>query len=339
MDCFNIADLTEEVFGHLCNVALNKCNDKGERRKAGCGGRAMRKRVLIKNFVSDLFKMHKTAENEAREEGEILSQDEYDEDEVTGITCEEIDEEIAEIEEDEEDFQRSHQLPSVSEFLSDCWLPSSNENSMLNSANVSQDDAGPFCDFADPLNGRDGALSRADHVSSLSIMGGGVLSLYDVYSGVSERATEGDLPSASDPLGSNSSLMDSVDLPVDSFQSLYEPHFDPTDLSSPDSLCSFAPLTTSPIRAMCESAGAVAPLQPLSTDPGDELFLSLTSNSYSEMKSYSFPLDCPSHVLEPEPVLLTDLDAENDRSYSKKRRSNESYEESLNIAFQKRIKL
>lgn len=48
MDSYTaIQELSEEVFGHLCSLAVDKCNDKMEKRKAGCGGRAMRKRYIL----------------------------------------------------------------------------------------------------------------------------------------------------------------------------------------------------------------------------------------------------------------------------------------------------
>lgn len=43
--------LNEEVFKHLCSLAIDKVSDKAERRKAGCGGIAMRKRC-VKNGVT-----------------------------------------------------------------------------------------------------------------------------------------------------------------------------------------------------------------------------------------------------------------------------------------------
>ncbi|KAK5977569.1 hypothetical protein GCK32_015375 [Trichostrongylus colubriformis] len=64
MDSF--AMLNEEVFKHLCSLAIDKVSDKAEKRKAGCGGVAMRKRLLIKNFVNDLCR--KKAEDEEMED-------------------------------------------------------------------------------------------------------------------------------------------------------------------------------------------------------------------------------------------------------------------------------
>ena len=52
MDSFVM--LNEEVFKHLCSLAIDKVSDKTERRKAGCGGVAMRKR-FVKN-VSFLYR-------------------------------------------------------------------------------------------------------------------------------------------------------------------------------------------------------------------------------------------------------------------------------------------
>ncbi|VDK44592.1 unnamed protein product [Cylicostephanus goldi] len=74
MDSF--AMLNEEVFKHLCSLAIDKVSDKTERRKAGCGGVAMRKRLLIKNFVNDLCR--KKDEQAEEQNGENYSSQEYD---------------------------------------------------------------------------------------------------------------------------------------------------------------------------------------------------------------------------------------------------------------------
>ena len=42
----------EETLAHLCSVALEKCQDKAERRRAGCGGAAMRRRFVVVTFFS-----------------------------------------------------------------------------------------------------------------------------------------------------------------------------------------------------------------------------------------------------------------------------------------------
>ena len=68
MDSYTIDQLSDEVFGHLCNIAIDKCNDKMEKRRAGCGGRAMRKRVLIKNFVSELMRVQNDRDQELCDE-------------------------------------------------------------------------------------------------------------------------------------------------------------------------------------------------------------------------------------------------------------------------------
>ncbi|KAF7638155.1 hypothetical protein Mgra_00002380 [Meloidogyne graminicola] len=43
----------------MCNLAMEKCSEKGEKKKASCGGAAMRKRLLIKNFVAQMLTQEK----------------------------------------------------------------------------------------------------------------------------------------------------------------------------------------------------------------------------------------------------------------------------------------
>uniref|UniRef100_A0A0K0DX05 F-box domain-containing protein n=1 Tax=Strongyloides stercoralis TaxID=6248 RepID=A0A0K0DX05_STRER len=51
-----ISHITEDVLSYMCTLAVQKCSKKSEKKKAACGGEAMRKRLLIKNFVAFLLK-------------------------------------------------------------------------------------------------------------------------------------------------------------------------------------------------------------------------------------------------------------------------------------------
>ncbi|KAL7072173.1 hypothetical protein ACQ4LE_008894 [Meloidogyne hapla] len=54
-----IDDISDDVFSYMCNLAMEKCSEKGEKKKASCGGAAMRKRLLIKNFVAQMLSQEK----------------------------------------------------------------------------------------------------------------------------------------------------------------------------------------------------------------------------------------------------------------------------------------
>ncbi|GMT30724.1 hypothetical protein PFISCL1PPCAC_22021, partial [Pristionchus fissidentatus] len=85
---FDRLNLNEsDVISHLCSVAVEKCQSKEERRKAGCGGHHMRKRVLIKNFVSELMKKQQDLQTGEEEE-------EMEEEEEEGEGEEEKEEEV-----------------------------------------------------------------------------------------------------------------------------------------------------------------------------------------------------------------------------------------------------
>ncbi|KAI6230431.1 hypothetical protein M3Y99_01062200 [Aphelenchoides fujianensis] len=45
----------DDVFSWMCSLAVAKCAKKSEKKKASCGGAAMRKRLLIKNFVAQML--------------------------------------------------------------------------------------------------------------------------------------------------------------------------------------------------------------------------------------------------------------------------------------------
>uniref|UniRef100_A0A914L8X3 Uncharacterized protein n=1 Tax=Meloidogyne incognita TaxID=6306 RepID=A0A914L8X3_MELIC len=71
-----IENVSDDVFSYMCNLAMEKCSDKGEKKKASCGGAAMRKRLLIKNFVAQMLSQEQQTKNlqqqylDAREKGE-----------------------------------------------------------------------------------------------------------------------------------------------------------------------------------------------------------------------------------------------------------------------------
>ncbi|GMR53944.1 hypothetical protein PMAYCL1PPCAC_24139 [Pristionchus mayeri] len=91
---FDRLNLNEsDVISHLCSVAVEKCQSKTERRLAGCGGHHMRKRVLIKNFVSELMKKQQGLQSEEGMEEEEGGEEEEGEGIEEEITLEEEDDE------------------------------------------------------------------------------------------------------------------------------------------------------------------------------------------------------------------------------------------------------
>ncbi|PIO71950.1 hypothetical protein TELCIR_06126 [Teladorsagia circumcincta] len=188
MDSF--AMLNEEVFKHLCSLAIDKVSDKAEKRKAGCGGVAMRKRLLIKNFVNDLCR--KKAEDEEQEDrgcateeyGNMYDQNgEFEDDtdssarEVPNANMDEILGEGDSIPSDDDDMIPAH----------DIWLDSAAmpDNTALTDTLM----------YDTVHSGREGAIGRLDDKSSESR-----LTLYSLYSSVSESADRGEESlSACDP--------------------------------------------------------------------------------------------------------------------------------------------
>uniref|UniRef100_A0A1I7T7D8 Protein tanc2 n=1 Tax=Caenorhabditis tropicalis TaxID=1561998 RepID=A0A1I7T7D8_9PELO len=180
---YKLNDLTEEIFGHLCNVALHKCSDKTEKKRAGCGGRAMRKRVLIKNFVSDLFKMPKKPAT-SREQDMASSDEEYDDYDSP---------ELSFYEEEVEEFRIEDLTTYEQNSMNDVWLhqPQYATNDML---------GGGGSGF--------GSMAGMSYNSSYTEMTPSHSSYHSYYgSSMSESATEGDLPLASDPLASMSGMI------------------------------------------------------------------------------------------------------------------------------------
>ncbi|TKR59525.1 hypothetical protein L596_029184 [Steinernema carpocapsae] len=69
---------TSDVFSYMCSLAMEKCSKKSEKKRAACGGAAMRKRLLIKNFVAHMLsqeteirKKIETQQQRAAEEREL----------------------------------------------------------------------------------------------------------------------------------------------------------------------------------------------------------------------------------------------------------------------------
>ncbi|CAI4225805.1 unnamed protein product [Auanema sp. JU1783] len=333
MDSYTLNQLTEEVFGHLCNIAIDKCNDKMEKRRAGCGGSAMRKRVLIKNFVSDLLKSHgeKVTEDDTNDyKGKeslsnhlITSSYDYNLNQVhfngDGSThyiryMDDMDSSEASLcDVDDSDINMElldeHDIPK-----NDCWL---------SSGCIDSNQYHDYTIGSSFLSGRDGAESRAEIKSPLDCLDDSDrLSIYDCYSSISESATEGGSPESSLPLPS---------MPAHGFESAY-------DLSMTSSY-ELEPLSA--LSTLCD-VGNSSPLQPVRAEPSDQLFLSLNNNCYSEMKTYTPLMEKSSDdvMSPPHSECLTDLDAINPLVSPKKRKSSEFlFLGGVDASHQKRLKL
>uniref|UniRef100_A0AC34QYG9 Uncharacterized protein n=1 Tax=Panagrolaimus sp. JU765 TaxID=591449 RepID=A0AC34QYG9_9BILA len=51
--------VSDDILSWLCSLAMAKCSKKSEKKKASCGGAAMRKRLLIKNFVAQMLQQER----------------------------------------------------------------------------------------------------------------------------------------------------------------------------------------------------------------------------------------------------------------------------------------
>ncbi|CAI5439490.1 unnamed protein product [Caenorhabditis angaria] len=208
-------DLTEEIFGHLCNVALTKCSDKFEKKKAGCGGRAMRKRVLIKNFVSDLFKMHKKPGSPSSSDGGAITDDDEEEEEEEDYEMSDVSFYEAGNDNDREEHivedVHLEDLSHNSFSNGDCWL---------SQADVYRQDLHHQHHHNSPTyyDYPTSSGSLYENVQHSSSGGPSTYSIYDIYSNVSEQATEGEIPSPSDPLASISSIMQPSEHQYDIYQ-------------------------------------------------------------------------------------------------------------------------
>uniref|UniRef100_A0A8R1I0I7 Uncharacterized protein n=1 Tax=Caenorhabditis japonica TaxID=281687 RepID=A0A8R1I0I7_CAEJA len=228
MSTYKQNDLTEEIFGHLCNVALHKCSDKTEKKRAGCGGRAMRKRVLIKNFVSDLFKMPKKPAT-SREQDMASSDEEYEDFDLS---------EVSFLEEDIDEFRLEDLSSYEQNSRHDMWHNQPHHNTLYSGVEM-----GGF-----------GSLTYGyDSLSSSFTSPPSNYQPYDMYgSSMSESATEGDMPMPSDPMASLSGTTFDVygqatsNRPSSSFyaaddffmSTLVDPPVFPADAAEPESLTS-----------------------------------------------------------------------------------------------------
>lgn len=195
---YKLNDLTEEIFGHLCNVALHKCSDKSEKKRAGCGGRAMRKRVLIKNFVSDLFKMPKKPTT-SREQDMASSDEEFDDYDMSEISFyeEEVDEFRL------EDLHQHHHNPHPAHHN-----PHHPQHSIMQHDMWLHQPYPPPSEMGTSSGSGFGSMNQPQYQGfELSPSYNSGYGSYEIYgSSMSEGANEGDLPMASDPLASISSM-------------------------------------------------------------------------------------------------------------------------------------
>lgn len=52
----DLSCVTDDVFSYMCSLAMEKCSKKSEKKKASCGGAAMRKRFYF-NFLNYSLKL------------------------------------------------------------------------------------------------------------------------------------------------------------------------------------------------------------------------------------------------------------------------------------------
>ncbi|KAK0427587.1 hypothetical protein QR680_010309 [Steinernema hermaphroditum] len=72
---------SRDVFSYMCSLAMEKCSKKSEKKRAACGGAAMRKRLLIKNFVAHML----SQETEIRKRIESQQQKQAEEKELEHV--------------------------------------------------------------------------------------------------------------------------------------------------------------------------------------------------------------------------------------------------------------
>lgn len=306
---FTVDTLTEELFSRLCNIALEKCHDKVERRRAGCGGHSMRKRILIKNFVADLLRSQNEGLPSAASGDEKSScgedSDEWEEELEEGeeIEMDEVvdEDDLADESSDDEDDDDSEECsssdpvplppltaPPARTFVdSDPSLSSLFPNYLENSSETVS-------------AVRDGAMGRAEGKLSSEDR----LWMYDGYGSDSESAHTGQHPSAWTPQDCWSSAhtydgISSSCVDVDTLQppsSFYEQSFMDAPASYGDALATS--LFAQPVRAEAQ----------------DQLFLSLSTNHLAEMKAYSPDMALPDDVCNGG--TYTDLDAPAAKSIS-----------------------
>ncbi|KAI1717880.1 hypothetical protein Ddc_09732 [Ditylenchus destructor] len=117
--------VTDDVFSYMCSLAMEKCSKKSEKKKASCGGAAMRKRLLIKNFVAQMLAQERDYCKDRginyAEDGCMTSSSDHDGMDVDMERPEEIegdedmDDEVAEEEGDSRNHSRSQSSRGVYE--------------------------------------------------------------------------------------------------------------------------------------------------------------------------------------------------------------------------------
>ncbi|MFH4977478.1 hypothetical protein AB6A40_004187 [Gnathostoma spinigerum] len=84
------SSVSDGILSYMCSLAVEKCSKKEERKKASCGGDAMRRRLLIRNFVSHMLEKQNTCDDEkdielilAKHDVSVEEDDENTEDETS----------------------------------------------------------------------------------------------------------------------------------------------------------------------------------------------------------------------------------------------------------------
>lgn len=260
--------LNEEVFKHLCSLAIDKVSDKTEKRKAGCGGMAMRKRLLIKNFVNDLCR--KKAEDEEfvtrRGDTKIESRDELrDRSDSTVHGDPNLARHSDVMGEDLDDGEVMVPYDDMTD-VHNIWL-----DSAAVPDNTALSDTLTFDSIDSGRNESDRRLDEKPCVSRIS--------LYSLYSSVSESADDGEEALlASDPTESllRNCLCNSVQTPM----------FDSSTLASS---------CINNLAASCDITNS-STIQPVLAGESDQIFLSLGNNKYSDLKTYNPDFSPSSHI-------------------------------------------
>jgi hypothetical protein len=99
--------VSDDVFSYMCSLAMEKCSKKSEKKKASCGGAAMRKRLLIKNFVAQMLAQERQAIKDNGSGHSEDGEDSYNEDESNeecdeGMDVDEGDDQEEDCEDEEE---------------------------------------------------------------------------------------------------------------------------------------------------------------------------------------------------------------------------------------------
>lgn len=142
----------------------------------------MRKRVLIKNFVSDLFKMPKRPASQ-REQDMASSDEEYEDYDSTDVSF---------YEEEVDEFRLEDLAQYESSQMNDIWLHQPYGNDVGSSG----------------FGSMSAGMSSYNTYAEMTPSSYSSYQSYEMYgSSMSESATEGDMPLASDPLASMSGMI------------------------------------------------------------------------------------------------------------------------------------